>query len=281
MTFSAPLRRAVLSAAALFPLGACAPTRIAGALTPKGGTTREQGIAYGPLPRHHLDLYAPPDLPETAPLLVFIPGGGWRAEEREDYRFVAYPLAGLGCRVAVVDYRLWPETRFPGFVEDTALATRFLARREPRRRLILMGHSAGAFNAGCVALDPRWGAQDRVGGFIGLAGPYDFTADEVDPPGIFADAPHVQAAPGALGPATPPMLLLHGEADTVVRPGHSSDLAARARAAGRPVRHVTYPGMGHIGVLAALAAPVRALGLEGGDVLGEVRAFLAQADGVI
>jgi acetyl esterase/lipase len=49
------------------------------------------------------------------------------------------------------------------------------------------------------------------------------------------------------------MLLLHGAADTTVRPQHSSDLAARARAAGVPVRHVAYPGMGHLGIVAALA----------------------------
>jgi acetyl esterase/lipase len=274
MKLPAPLRRALLSGAALFPLGACSPTGLAAALTRQGGTAREEGIAYGPLPRNRLDLYTPPGLAETAPLLVFVPGGGWRSEERADYRFAAYPLAGLGCRVAVIDYRLWPEVRFPAFIEDAALAVRFLAAREPRRRLVLMGHSAGAFNAACAALDPRWGVQGQVGGFVGLAGPYDFGADEANPPAIFAGTPHVVAAPAPLGPATPPMLLLHGAADTTVRPQHSTDLAARARAAGVPVRHVAYPGMSHLGIAAALAAPIRALGLEGGDVLGEVRAFL-------
>ena len=45
--------------------------------------------------------------------------------------------------------------------------------------------------------------------------------------------------------------------------------------AGRPVRLRTYPGMGHVGVLAAMAAPVRALGLEGAPVLEEVADFIA------
>ncbi len=272
----APIRRALLSAGAIFPLSGCSPARIASALTPSWGTVRQQAISYGPHPRHHLDLYTPPDLALEAPLLLFVPGGGWRSAERGDYGFAAYPLASLGCRVAVIDYRLWPEIGFPGFVEDTALATRFLAVREPRRRLVLMGHSAGAFNAACVALDRRWRVQERVGGFIGLAGPYDFRAEEVNPPEIFAGTPHVVAAPDPLGDATPPMLLLHGEADITVRPQHSSNLAARARAAGRPIRHVAYPGMGHIDILTALAAPVRAVGLERGDVLGEIRAFLAR-----
>jgi len=41
-----------------------------------------------------------------------------------------------------------------------------------------------------------------------------------------------------------------------------------------PARHVEYPGVGHAGILAAVAAPVRGLGLAGGDVLGEVGRFV-------
>ncbi|MDB5415932.1 MAG: esterase [Rubritepida sp.] len=267
----------MLASATILPLAACSPIGIVNALTPAGSVRREDGLAYGPMARHRLDLYRPDDLPPEAPLLVFVYGGGWRSGERGEYGFVANPLAGLGCLVAVPDYRLWPEARYPGFVEDTALAVQFMAAREPGRRLVLMGHSAGAFNAACVALDQRWGAQARVKGFIGLAGPYDFGADEVTPPEIFSGMPRILAAPDPLDRrTTPPMLLLHGEADETVRPTHSAVMAARAREAGVPVRHVTYPGMSHIGVLAAIAAPVRALGLAGGDVLGEVRAFVAQ-----
>lgn len=268
-------RRAILAGLATMPLAGCSPTGLANALTPAGGVTSESDLAYGPLPRQRFDLHLPANLAPGAPLLVFIYGGGWRTGERADFAFVGRPLAQLGCLVAVPDYRLWPDSRFPDFVEDTALAVRVLAAREPGRRLVLMGHSAGAFNAACVALDPRWGARQHVGGFIGLAGPYDFGAWEVSPPAIFSGAPQVLAAPAPLERGvTPPLLLLHGEADTIVRPRHSLMLAERARAAGVPVRLVTYPGMGHIGVLSALSAPVRALGLEGGDVLGEVQRFL-------
>ena len=276
MNHTPPLwRRALLGGAALLPLAGCSPLELVNALTPARGVTAEVGLPYGPLPRQRFDLYRPPGLADGAPLLVFIHGGGWRTGGREEYAFIARPLARLGCLVAVPNYRIWPEARFPDFVEDTALAVRALSQCERGRRLVLMGHSAGAFNAACVALDSRWGQRERVGGFIGLAGPYAFGADEVDPPEIFADMPHIRAAPEPLDArTTPPLLLLHGEADRVVGPYHSRILAKRAAEAGVPARHVTYPGMGHIGVLAALAAPVRALHLAGGDVLGEVRAFL-------
>lgn len=248
-------------------------------MTPDGTVTREADIAYGPLPRHRMDVYRPAELSAEAPLLVFVHGGGWRSGARGDYRFVAQPMAALGCMVAVPDYRLWPEAAFPAFVEDTALAVQALARREPRRRMVVMGHSAGAFNAACIALDPAWGVQRLIGGFIGLAGPYDFSRDEVSPPAIFPEAmfpeARIQAAPAPLDARlTPPLLLLHGQADTTVGPYHSRILAERAVAAGVLVRHITYPGLGHVGLVAALATPARWLGVADGAVMGEVASFV-------
>ncbi|MBS7792988.1 alpha/beta hydrolase [Roseococcus sp. SDR] len=268
-----PPRRALLALAAL-PLAGCSATDLANALTPAGDVTREEGLAYGPLPRHRFDLYRPANLPPDAPLLVFVHGGAWRAGSRGDYRFLGVPLAAMGCLVAIPDYRLWPEVAFPGFVEDTALAIRTLAAREPQRRLVLMGHSAGAFNAGCVALDPAWGVQPLIGGFIGLAGPYDFRREEVTPPEIFPQA-RIQAAPAPLRAGeTPPLLLVHGAADTVVGPYHSRILAERAVAAGVPVRHVVIPGMGHLGPVVVLSTPARWLGLADATVGSEVARFV-------
>ncbi len=269
-----PHRRSFLALAAGLPLAGCSATDLANALTPARGVTREEGLAYGPLPRQRMDLYRPAGLAADAPLLVFIHGGAWRAGSRGDYRFLAPPLAAMGCMVAIPDYRLWPEVAFPRFVEDTALAIRALAAGEPGRRLVLMGHSAGAFNAACVALDPAWGVQPLIGGFIGLAGPYDFRRDEVTPPGIFPE-PRIQAAPSPLRAGeTPPLLLIHGEADTIVGPYHSRIMAERAAAAGVPVRHLTIPGMAHLGPVVALSTPARWLALADEQVQSEVAGFL-------
>jgi acetyl esterase/lipase len=270
-------RRAFSLLALAAALPGCAATDLANAFTSSRDVTEEESLPYGLLPRHRLDLYRPAVLAPDAPLLVFLYGGGWRTGERGQYRFLARPLARLGCLVALPDYRLFPESRFPGFVEDCALALRSLAASEPQRPLVVMGHSAGAFNAACLALDPRWGAQKLIAGFIGLAGPYDFRAEEVNPPAIFAQ-PHIQAAPQPLRVGeTPPMLLLHGEADTIVGPFHSRILAERAREAGVVARHVAYPGMGHLGPIVALAEPARWLGFASGAVRDEVAGFLFSA----
>ncbi|MGA9438240.1 MAG: alpha/beta hydrolase, partial [Pseudolabrys sp.] len=73
---------------------------------------------------------------------------------------------------------LVPPARFPTFVEDAARAGRFA--RKSAARLVLMGHSAGAYIAAMLSFDPQWlgqvglNSQTDLAGFIGLAGPYDF-----------------------------------------------------------------------------------------------------------
>ncbi len=256
------MRRAFL---ALPLLAGCAPQRLANLLSASAAEER-RGIPYGPDPAQRMDLYGRAD----APALVFVHGGGWTAGAPADYAFVARPLAALGWRVAVPGYRLHPAVNYPTFVEDVALACRALAGP-----LVMMGHSAGAFIAAALAYDPRWGLRGRTRGFIGLAGPYDFQAREANPPAIFPGMARVEAIPHAIPLAgAAPMLLLHGLDDTVVRPRHSRILAARGRNAGLAVRHVEYAGMGHVGIIAAFAAPLRRLGVAEGDVLGEVRGFL-------
>lgn len=236
-------------------------------------------LAYGPMPRHRLDLTLPAMPGPATPLVVFFHGGGWETGSRKEYAFLARTLAARGIAVAVPDYRLWPEARWPDFVEDAALALRWLraAPEVPRGRLFVMGHSAGGFLAASLALDPGWGIQPHLAGGILLAAPILWQPDYEPVISIFARAPggRIQAVPDPAGLAgAPPMLLLHGLADTVVGPFHTRDLAAALQAAGRPVRAQLYEDVGHIGIMAALAAPLRSIGLAAAPVYREVVEFV-------
>lgn len=285
-------RRFALALPALLA-SACSPTRIAGLLTPRNGAEARVGLAYGPLSRHRLDLTLPAEVTAATPLVVFAYGGSWRMGERGDYPFLARVLAARGIAVAVPDYRLWPEGRWPDFIEDVALATAWLrgeagrAAGAPGGPLFVMGHSAGGFIAAALALDPRWldvaglpGGRRALAGGVLLAAPIRWQPTDEPVRSIFAGAPggRIEAVPDvATLRGAPPMLLIHGTVDTVVGPFHSVELARALEAAGRPVRLRLYEGVGHIGVLSAMAAPVRALGLNGGDVLGEVVGFVGAA----
>jgi len=267
-------------------LGGCRGTDIATALTPLGGSLERRAIAYGALPRQRLDLTLPAGAARA--LVVFFYGGGFDSGDRGDYRFVARVLAARGLAVVVPDYRVWPEGRWPDFLDDAAAAIAWARGAEgaaaglpPALPTFLIGHSAGGFIALALALDPRWLGADRqsLAGVVGLAGVYDWSPREEPLRTVFAAAPNgrIDAAPdaAALGNG-PPLLLAHGTADLTVRPEQSQRLAARVTAAGGNARLLLYPEVGHIGIVAAVAAPLRALGWAAAPVLDDLLDFLTE-----
>src|SRR5690606_27264695 len=131
-----------------------------------------------------LDVYGPPGRASGAPVAVFVYGGGWSSGSRKEYQWAGKMLAAQGFVTVVCDYPLVPEVRFPRFIEDVALAVRWAGDKAAGHggdasRIVLVGQSAGAYNAAMVALDPRYlkavGVdRNRIKAFAGLAGPYYF-----------------------------------------------------------------------------------------------------------
>ena len=245
-------------------------------LSPRRGITIREGVAYGPGPRHRLDAYLPARVAAPAsarpPVVVFFYGGGWEEGDRGMYRFVAAALAARGILTLVPDYRLYPEVRFPAFMEDAAAAVAWAgpfaaAQGADPGRLFLMGHSAGAQIATLLALDARYLraaglARGPVAGVIGLAGPYDFlplrspTLKAIFGPE--ADWPASQPIT-YVSASAPPMLLAAGTADRVVDPGNTQRLAGRLRAVGVAAEVQLYRGLGHRALIGGFASPLAPL----------------------
>lgn len=153
-------------------------------LVPRAGYRKQTGIGYGSLERQKLDVYNSKGEVQNLPVVVFFYGGSFQSGRRQDYRFVGEALTARGFIAVIPDYRVYPEGKFPIFIEDGAAAVSWV-RNDINRfggdpsRLFLMGHSAGAYIASMLALNPSYLAQvglssDDLRGFIGLAGPYDF-----------------------------------------------------------------------------------------------------------
>lgn len=278
-----PARRRVLTLGLAALASGCSPIRLINELAPSDTYRRIPDLAYGPHPRQRLDLYLPAASGAPAPTVVFFYGGSWRTGNRGDYLFVGEALASRGFVTAVADYRLYPEVRFPAFVDDSAIAVAWVRAHAAEhggdaKRLFVMGHSAGAYNAAMVALDERYlgragAGSGEIAGFIGLAGPYDFLPLESRLlRNIFGwpDTPPETQPIRFVDRSAPPTLLLTAERDGIVNPGNSIRLAARLRAADRPVREIVYPQVDHRTLVGALAAPLRGLA----PVLDEVAGFI-------
>lgn len=253
-------------------LPACSPLDLVNVFVPDNGNEVSRDVVYGSEPRQRLDIYAPPAIEGNAPVVVFLYGGSWKRGQKAQYRFVGEALADRGFVAVLPDYRVYPEARFPDFVEDAARSLSWVADNidgwggDPDR-LFLMGHSAGAHIAALLTLDERYAAaadlpEDAIKGTIGLAGPYAFDPlayrsirpifDHLNEPD---DARPVSFVDGT----EPPMLLLHGADDRTVRPINSMALLQAIRDAGGNAKSTVYPDIGHSGILLSLAGRLRHL----------------------
>lgn len=243
-------------------------------------------IAYGPDARQKLDIYAPAQKAATArPVLVFFHGGAWRDGERDGYGFLGRAFASRGYVTMIADYRKAPLVRFPAFVQDTAAVIAWVHDNAAKHdgdpnRIFLMGHSAGAHIAMMAALDPQWLAAydlkpDVVKGVIGLAGPYDFlpltTESSKIALGQWPVLTETQPITYARGDA-PPLLLLTGDKDTVVKPRNSKALSERIKSLGGQQQLKIYPGVDHADIIMAVARPFRKKAPVVTDVVNFIRA---------
>jgi len=252
-------------------------------------------IAYGPLARQRFDVYVPgasladADKATGSPLVIFIYGGSWNMGSRRDYRFAGEALAAQGFTVMVVDYRLYPQVRYPDFLKDCALAVGYgLAHARELgadpRRVFLYGHSAGAYNVAMLALDPRWlrGAghsPDELAGWVGLAGPYNFLPIQDAGVKLVFDWPETSPDTQPInhvGDLARPLPAFLGAAvhDKVVVPEQNTlPLADRMKARGTAVTVRTYEHVNHALLVGALSWPLTPFA----PVLDDTVAFMRSA----
>ena len=112
-------------------------------------TLRNQlDVPYGDAPRQRLDLFFPPGEAAGRPIHMFIHGGYWRGQIKEDYAFVADGIVAAGAIAAIVEYTLMPAVRMANLVRETREALAWLAANAyvfggDSAKLSASGHSAG------------------------------------------------------------------------------------------------------------------------------------------
>ncbi len=135
-----------------------------------------------------LDIYRSKDLSETAPVLLFIHGGGWYKGKRSDYLAYLLDYAQKGYVTATVSYRLSGVAHFPAAVEDVKCAVRWIRENASKYminpdRIAVIGGSAGGHLAMMLAYtnDDEYtyectdSVSSRVSAVVNFYGPSDLT----------------------------------------------------------------------------------------------------------
>ena len=161
------------------------------ARAPKEGISVTKDLSYGDHQRHKLDVYRPEGA-ESAPVFVYIHGGGYRSGDRDIdehvYGNVGYYFARQGFVVINATYRLAPEASWPSGAEDMRGVIEWVHSNVGQHggdpnRIFMMGHSAGATHVATYALDPRFQPADGHGlsGIVLVSGRYTIKWDPDDP----------------------------------------------------------------------------------------------------
>jgi acetyl esterase/lipase len=240
-------------------------------LVPKDGASEQiaQSVAYGSDPQQKLDIYRPTRA-GLYPVLVFVHGGSWKDGSGSDYEFVGRAFAAQGFLTLVISYRLLPQNAYPDFVIDAAEAIAWANKHATEyggdgQRIFVVGHSAGAYNISLAILDSHYlrdaGLYPNViRGVATLAGPFDFVP--LDSPITIATFGHLKdLAPtqpiNYVSADAPPFLLLHGTADSTVKPRNSRSLFKHLTDVGAHPKLIEYQDVSHVGIMLSLAKPLR------------------------
>lgn len=224
-------------------------------------------IAYGSDPLQVLDIWRAKGAKGPAPLIVYVHGGGWKRGSKDNatgrFKPVHYPEQGYA--FASINYRLVPAATVEQQAADVASAVKALVDRAAtldidRRRIVLMGHSAGAHLVALVGTDERYlkGAglsfADIAGVIPNDGAAYDVPAQMTDGPPImqatykqaFGTDPARQKALSPTAHAAAPnareFLLLYVQRPDGVR--QAKALSDALTAGGSRVEHGSFPGEG-------------------------------------
>ena len=234
-------------------------------LTPRKGYFVQENIAYGLRARHRLDLFRTQTPREHRPLIVFVHGGAWMHGDKKDYRFIGEAFAKEGFDVAVINYHLAPEHIFPTSIDDLSLALNFLNVHQQKyqistEKVVLMGHSAGAFNVMSALYHPKpyeIQCRSQITAIIGLAGPYhfDYKGDPICADAFDQNKPYQEVMPYYFVESnTVKHYLLVAENDDIVGLSNAVDLDRRLKEKGNYSQLWTVPRMGHISMIGSVSS---------------------------
>ena len=207
------------------------------------------------------------------PTVLFVPGGSFAHSYKENYLQQRLEIAKAGYVVASMEYRTIPDGVFPQSLEDVKAAIRFLKANADeygvdKGKIALMGESAGGYLAAMAGVTSGIADYDKgdnlsensdvqaVVDIYGVTdfGEVDFEIEDIDEcyKATFMsvkfwlnDVRNNIESTNPISQKTPPFLLMHGDADTLVLPNQTEMLHKALIENGVDSKRYIVPGAGH------------------------------------
>ena len=215
-----------------------------------------------------MDLYLAPAEKGLSPVVINIHGGGWNHGVKESQTgFSTFFKAGFA--VANIEYRLTGQATAPAAIEDTRCALIYLIKNAKElnidvNKIVIMGGSAGghlALMGGLLGNDHRFdgncpGVEHiKVAAIIdkyGITDVWDWgygkNLTSKSARNWLGDKANDQAFAASVSPITyvtknsPPVFIVHGDADPTVPYQQSVELHKKLKEAGVKTEFITVPG---------------------------------------
>ena len=232
------------------------------------GAAVKTDVVYGKAADVDLKLdFAQPDGPGPFPTVICVHGGAWMTGSKSGWVPVMMLLNQNGYAAAAVDYRFAPANKYPAQIDDVRTAVRYLRAHAAElkidpTRLAIAGDSAGGHLALMFGLQ---NPEDGVRAIINLYGPSDMTRWQATPEGekalgmdsgkllelVFGTQDRASAELKNASPINfvvkgrPAVLILHGDADPIVKVEQAQWLHEALNKAGVTEKLVVLKGASH------------------------------------
>ncbi len=225
--------------------------RIAASLSYRNRPGTILDLKYGSGARQAWDLFPAAD--PGAPCLVFIHGGYWQMNRREDFAILAEGLVSLGWSVAMPGYSLAPEARLAEIAIEIRRALDWLADDGHKHGIagpiLLSGWSAGAHLA-ALALD-----HPAVAAGLALAGIYELAPlreTYLNAKLNLSDAEIARLSPIRLPAINKPLVIAYGTDELPALIAQSRNFAAYRDNLRAPTTLIPVEGANHFTLLDTL-----------------------------
>lgn len=212
-------------------------------------------VPYGPEPRQKWDLFAAAD--KTAPCLVFIHGGYWQRNSREDFAHLAEGVRAHGWAAALPSHTLAPDATLTQIVAEIRAALDWLADKGPAQgiaagRIVVSGWSAGAHLTAMALSHRAVSAGLAISGVFEL-GPIRDTAlnDKLQ----LSDEELAALSPLRLPVVAKPMTIAYGSRELPALVNDGRRLHGKRAGTHAPGALIPVPGADHFTILDALQKP--------------------------